>query len=309
MSCHNALMNTFFPPALKVGDTIGVMSPSGYVEEADLLASTQLLEQQGYKVYIHPQTYARHHQSAGTSEQKIDALHDLIKRDDIKAIVFAAGGNRALHLLDYLDFNLISKHPKIYMGFSDCTVLLNAITVRTGLITFHGPVLKKLATNNQIRETFDLLSGIKSPISLDASLSIKEGVAQGRLFGGNLATFSALLGSADMPDPSGSIFFFEDINEHDSRLDRTILSLRRANIFNKAAGLIFGQFTNSFGQTNDMPNTGRPFGFTLEDIIREHTDGLNIPVLMNAPFGHGNDLPAFPIGARVRLENKTLQII
>lgn len=291
-----------FPPALKIGDTIGVMAPSSYVEEADLQASKTLLEQRGYKVFIHPQTFAKHNQSAGTEKEKADALHNLVKRDDIAAIFFAAGGNRALHLLAHIDFDLVAKHPKIYMGFSDCSVLLNAITKHTGLITYHGPVFKKLATNNQFDFNVGLLSGHSNTINLQGADVIKTGTASGPLFGGNLATVCALMGSKDMPDINNAILFFEDVNEQVSRLDRQILSLKRADIFNNAAGLIFGQFTNSI-------EGGRPYGFTLEDIIREHTAGLNIPVLMNAPFGHGNDLPAFPIGANVRIENKALTIL
>ena len=105
-----------------------------------------------------------------------------------------------------------------------------------------------------------------------------------------------------MPDTKNSILFFEDVNEQLSRVDRYLCSFKRAGIFKNAAAIIFGQFSGNL-------EGGRPFGFTLEDIIREHTDGLNIPVLMNAPFGHGNDLPAFPIGAHVRLDHNVLTIL
>lgn len=144
--------------------------------------------------------------------------------------------------------------------------------------------------------------GKTKSIPLEGAVSLQDGIAEGVLQGGNLACFSSLIGSKDMPGLENTILFFEDVNEHLSRIDRYLCSFKRAGLFKNAKAIIFGQFSGEL-------DGGRPFGFTLEDIIREHTDGLHIPVLMNAPFGHGNDLPAFPIGATVRLENKSLHII
>ncbi len=296
-------MKHFFPPALKTGDTIGVMAPSSHFPKDDLDAAIKILNGYGFNVFVHPQCYETLHQSAGTHAQKIFALHDLVKDKNINAIFFAAGGNRALHLLDHLDFDLIAKNPKIYMGFSDCTGLLAAITKRTGIVTWHGPTLRKFHTGHaQEKLNIDLLMGNAKTIPLDDAIILHDGVAEGVLQGGNLACFSSLIGSKDMPDKKNTILFFEDVNEHLSRIDRYLCSFKRAGVFENANAIIFGQFSGEL-------DGGRPFGFTLEDIIREHTDDLNIPVLMNAPFGHGNDLPAFPIGATVRLENKTLHII
>ena len=125
---------------------------------------------------------------------------------------------------------------------------------------------------------------------------------EGTLVGGNLSVFQALIGTPYMPSPENSILFIEDIGDHLSRYDRMIGHLRLSGYLDKLSGIIVGEFL----KTQDNPD--RPFGFTLEDIIREHTAGLNIPVLMNAPFGHGDHLPAFPIGARVTLSGTTLTL-
>src|SRR5690606_12934811 len=110
-------MTALIPPPLKQGDTIGVMAPSSRISKEDVEAGAKALEDRGYKVAIHPQTFETLHQSAGTYLQKRDALHDLAKDDSIKAVIFATGGNRSLPLLDLLDYALIAANPKIYMGF------------------------------------------------------------------------------------------------------------------------------------------------------------------------------------------------
>ena len=288
------------PPPLKQGDTIGVMAPSSRIEPADLQAGVDMLTARGYNVFVHPQTLERLHQSAGTNVQKLNALHDLVREPNIKAIFFATGGNRALHLLDDVDYKLIKKHPKIYMGFSDCTALLNAITAKTGLVTYHGPTLKRLVKNPQVDFNLRLLAGEEKTIPLNGANVVREGTAKGILIGGNLSLFQYLIESGEIPKSKGAILFLEDIAEEYSRLDRDFCYLRRTGLLEKVGGIVLGQFT-------DLRDTGTPFGFTFEDIIAEHTAGLlNIPILMNAPFGHDVDLYALPIGRTATLTKDTL---
>lgn len=295
------LMNFLNSPPLRPGDTIGVMAPSSRIAAEALDAAQKFLEGKGYKLFIHPQCHAVLHQSAGTSAQKIAALHDLAADDSIRAVFFATGGNRALHMLDGIDYSLLAAHPKIYMGFSDNTALLNAIAARCGLITWHGPTFKRTPQNPQIDFNLSLLSGVQKQIPLPGVKLFRDGCAQGRLFGGNLNVFRRLMGSGEMPDTQGAILFFEDCNEEVSRLDAEFCHLRRSGILANASAIILGQFTG-------LQDTGTPFGFTLDDIIAEHLAGLDIPILTNAPSGHGADLTAFPIGAHVRLENMVLTI-
>lgn len=287
------------PPPLQSGDTIGIMAPSSRIDPADLQASVDLLTGHGYGVFIHPQTFEQLHQSAGTAEQKIKALHDLAQEPAIKAVFFAGGGNRALHMLDGIDYKLIKKHPKIYMGFSDNTAILNAITARCGIVTYHGPTLKRLARNPQADFNLRLLSGVEKSIPLTGAKHLREGGATGMLLGGNLSLFRYLVETEDMPNAKGAILFLEDIGEEYSRIDRDFCYLRRSGVLGKIGALVLGQFT-------DLRDSGTPFGFSLEDIVNEHTNGLNIPVLINAPFGHDIDLYALPIGQTVILEGTTL---
>jgi muramoyltetrapeptide carboxypeptidase len=294
-------MNFSSPPPLKAGDTIGVMAPSSRIDPEFLDQSRIFLEGKGYRVFIHPQCHAALHQSAGTSAQKVAALHDLARNADIRAVFFATGGNRALHILDHIDYPLLAANPKLYMGFSDNTALLNAIAARCGIVTWHGPTFKRIPQNPQIDFNLSLLAGVERTIPLPGARAFREGRAKGMLFGGNLNVFRRLSGSREMPHLKDSILFFEDCNEQTSRLDAELCFLRRSGVFAIASAIILGQFTG-------LLDTGTPFGFTLEDMIAEHFAGLDVPIIINAPFGHGTDLYAFPVGAHVTLENLALTI-
>lgn len=291
------------PSPLRPGDTIGVMAPSSYVEKKDIEKSKALLEKKGYKVFIHPQTYERENQSAGTHLQKTLALQGLWQRADITAIWAAGGGNRAMHLLDSINFEAMKRKPKILIGFSDVTALLNAVTVNTGIPTVHGPVFKNLAGYKQLDHLLDLLAGKKISYPWNKIKVLSPGKAEGPLIGGNLSIFQYLPKTLPGEFWKDSLLFLEDCGEELSRIDRMLLHLRRTNILKEVSGIIMGQFT-------DSKDTGRPFGFTLEDIIREHTESLGVPVIMNAPFGHGKDLYAFPVGVKAALDTqkKTLKL-
>lgn len=294
-------MAAIFPPPLRSGDTIGVMAPSSRISQDDLSASARFLEDRGYKVFIHPQCHVENRQSAGTPAQKRDALHDLAHRPDINAVFFATGGNRALTFADMVDYQLIAANPKIYMGFSDNSVLLNIISAKTGLVTYHGPTFKRLPHNPEADFNLSVLSGAQNNIPLSGLNWMRGNTMKGRLFGGNLSLVRALK-PADFPAVQRGILFLEDIKEEYSRIDRDLCALRRTGLFDDLAGIIFGDFT-------DPQDTGvLPFGFTLEEIIAEHIAGFDFPVAMNAPFGHGGRLPVFPVGATVMIAGQTLTI-
>lgn len=270
------------PAPLKIGDTIGVMSPSSYIDETDLNAAVKIIEDRGYKVHVHPQTLVKHNQSAGTNAKKLDAFHDLVKNPDIDAIIFSTGGNRALHWVDDIDFDLVRDNPKIVMGFSDCTAPLNIINNKTGLVTFHGPCLRwfMVHTDNSedTEQCFQTLSNPSKPHHFTNK-------TQGELVGGNLSLLQYLINDINFNE---KILFIEEWNTELSYLDRTFAHMRRQGVFDKINGLIIGQFDN-------LTDTGRPYGFSFDDIIAEHVPD-NLPIIRNAPFGHGERLITLPIG-------------
>ena len=282
------------PPALQKGDTIGVFAPSSWVEKDDIEKSKSHIEKLGYKVFVHPQTYERENQSAGTHLQKSLAFQGLWMREDIKAIWAAGGGNRCTHLLETLKFDPLKRAPKILLGFSDVTALLNAVYAHTDTITFHGPVFKNLHKYGQIDHLLNILGGQTETYPVTKDNILNEGKAEGKLIGGNLSLFQYLPQTLPNDFYKDAILFLEDCNEEVSRIDRMILHLKRLKVFDRIKALVFGEFIS-------LQDSTRPFGYTMDDIIKEHTEKLDIPILYNMPFGHGENLYSFPIGAKASI--------
>ncbi|MCK5384342.1 MAG: LD-carboxypeptidase [Alphaproteobacteria bacterium] len=303
MNQDNASFSVTLPRALIKGGTIGVFAPSSWVDAEDMERSSQHMENLGYKTFIHPQTYERKNQSAGNVLQKALAFQGLWQREDIDALWVAGGGNGCLHLLNALKFAPLKRGtPKPVIGFSDATALINALYAHTGITTFHGPVYKNLHKYNkeQMAHLLSLLGGkenVSYPLHTDTVLH--EGKASGRLVGGNLSLFQYLPQTMPCNFCDKAILFLEDCNEEISRIDRMLMQLRRLGVFEKSSAIVFGEFTN-------LQDTGRPYGYTLEDIIREHIEGLDIPVLYNMPFGHDKNLYSFPIGASASIDTTDL---
>jgi len=283
------------PSALRKGDIIGVFAPSSWVKKDDIERSKTHIEKLGYKVFIHPQTYERENQSAGSTLQKALAFQGLWQRQDIKAIWCAGGGNRCMHMVETLKFEPLKRGPKILIGFSDVTPLLNSVYAQTEIITFHGPVFKNAYKHNQMDHLLKILSGktVNYPLTQDNVLN--TGTAEGNLIGGNLSLFQYLPQTLPNDFYKGSILFLEDCNEEISRIDKMLLHLKRLKVFDDVNALIFGEFTS-------IQDSTRPFGYSLKDIIEEHCEGLDIPILYNMPFGHDKNLYSFPIGGKAYID-------
>ncbi|MGN7438889.1 MAG: S66 peptidase family protein [Alcanivorax sp.] len=287
------------PPSLQKGDTIGIFAPSSWVEEDDINKSVKTLEKHGYKVFVHPQTYERENQSAGTNMQKALAFQGLWMRKDIKAIWAAGGGNRCMHFLDTLKFEPIKRHAKILIGFSDVTALLNAVYAHSDTITIHGPVFKNAHKYNELDHLLSILGGNKEQYPFNRDNILKDGKAEGKLVGGNLSLFQYLPETLPNEFCKDSILFLEDCNEEISRIDRMLLHLKRLKVFEQINALVVGDCVN-------LTDTTRPYGYTLKDIISEHTEKYDIPVLYNMPFGHGKHLYSMPIGSPAVIDTHEL---
>jgi muramoyltetrapeptide carboxypeptidase len=281
--------------------TFGICAPSSYAVPERFEAGVQQLQSLGHKLVIHPQARGRFGttQSAGTVPEKLAAFYELLNNPEIDAIMFASGGNFAAHLLDKINYAVIQKNPKPIIGYSDTIALLNAMHAKTGITTYHGPMVNEHRPEkfNAVYhdQLINLITGNPAPITLTDAVIQKSGTATGKLIGGNLTIFQHLLHTPYCPDLSGAVLFFEDIGGEINGFDRCLNYFRLLGLFERAAGIIFGQFT-------DMKDTGRPFGFTLEEIIATHTADLNIPIITGAPFGHIGMFPTFPIGARVMVD-------
>lgn len=286
------------PPALHPGDTIGIMAPSSRVDPDMLEKACKWLDNYGFRIRIHDQTYAAHHQSAGTAAQKAEALMDLWSDPSVRMILAARGGNRAATFLSLLNYERMAETPKLICGYSDATALINAISGSAGLATFHGPGLNSFINGTEEKHlelAFKLFAGQTRGIPLWGSAVSRVGKAKGRLVGGNLSLIAALTGTPWQPDYRGSILFLEDIGDQLSRYDRMLWQLRNAGLLGQISGLILGNLACA------EDRGAVPFGFSLQDCLDDVLDGYDIPVVTNAPFGHGTSLVTLPIGARAQL--------
>lgn len=298
-------MTTPFP-ALKPGQKIGVMAPSSTVERDDIEASATVMRDRGYEVFVHPQTFEREGQSAGTVLQKSMAIQGLWQRADIDAVWCAGGGNQAMPLLKSINFEAMGRKQKTLLGFSDATVLLNGIAAHTGCITHHAPVFKNLHKMGaaQLDLCFAYLEGRTRAVVFDADQIIKAGVASGTLVGGNLSLAQYL--PALLPDDyfDGAILFLEDCHEEFSRIERMFCYLSQSGLLDKISGLMLGQFT-------DLQDTGRPFGMNMDDILARYMQNLDIPIVKNLAFGHDlkSDFIPFPVGAMCEIDTGNHKIL
>ncbi len=242
---------------------------------------------------------------AGSDRLRVQDIHDMFTDSRVGAILCTRGGYGAGRLLDLIDYDLVRAHPKILVGFSDVTALSMAMLARSGLLTFHGPMVAAEfgGTPTEIAEYAfwnTLTQGVSQRmLSLGEEGSMRDGVAEGTLIGGNLAVYSSLVGTPYLPDPSGGILFLEDVGESTYRLDRMLLQLKHAGVLRAVAGVVLGSFTSIPDTVPDRE---------LETVLREYLLPLNIPVMTGFPFGHIQDKVTLPLGAQVRLDTKKRQL-
>jgi muramoyltetrapeptide carboxypeptidase len=278
--------------------TFGICAPSSCAVPENLTAGIEKLRALGHDLVIHPQAHGRWGQTqlAGTVDEKITALYDLMGDPNVDMVLTACGGQTAGHLLDRLDFSRLTK-PII--GYSDTTALLVPTYHQTGRIQYHGPGATwfrgERVRDDLYQQMMSVLMGTATDIPLMDSVVKKPGMGTGRLIGGNLIAFQHLLHTPWCPSLDGTILFFEDVGDELSSIDRILNYFRLLGLFDRAAGVIFGQFTN-------MKDTGRPFGFTMDEIIATHTAAAKCPIVTNGPFGHSGLLVTFPVGAMATLD-------
>lgn len=289
------------PPALRSGDTIGIVAPAGAVDRAEFAAGEARLRELGFNLVYSDGIFQRDMYFAGNVQRRVDELHEMFGAPDVKAILCARGGYGTNHLLPHLDFDLIAGHPKILCGYSDVTTLTTVFLQRTGLVGFHGPMLAKDFSKPDglhIESFFSASSGTQSWSinSTDTSLlqPLRPGTAGGRLYGGCLSLLVASLGTPYEIETEDTILFLEDLGEWPYRIDRMLMHLKYAGKLDDVRGIIFGE----------MKDCGPPAGadYTLQQVITSVLDDMNIPIAFGLRSGHvsaGNI--TLPIGVRARL--------
>lgn len=287
------------PPPLRPGDTIGVIAPAGPVDRDEIQPAIDLLKERGYHTLLSLNLFKKKGYLAGHDEARLEDFHAMFADSGIKAILCARGGFGTIRLLDRIDYDLVRSNPKVVAGYSDITALLFALFKETGLVTFHGPVLRNLARDPEdnlgsLLETTS--SGEPGTVDLSGGTALKRGSAKGMVIGGNLSLICSLIGTPYMPDLKGAILFIEDTNEPMYRIDRMLTHLRLAGIIRNLSGLIAGDFTGC-GEPEE-----------LNRLLKEITHGINIPVVDGLPVGHGTQNRTIPMGISAELNTKDMQL-
>lgn len=297
------------PTKLKKGDTIGVIAPSNYIEKDDLEyinASIALMEASGFKVkfgkYVFENTLGY-----GTSPEKRAAdINWAFKDDEVKAIMCVKGGEDSNTTLDYIDYEMIKKHPKIICGFSDNTSILNAIHEKTGLVTYHGPTFKSLTSwetgyaykqfiKTFVEDTESLIMGEPE----DEYTTIQAGQATGELIGGNLSLFTKLVCGKYAVNVQNKILFLEELGFEAApeMVNSNIYYLKQNGVFDRIAGLWIGNYEH-------------PSKISLEKIITNAIgDEYKFPIIKSNNFGHIDKKIIIPIGTKAEINtNEKIKI-
>lgn len=328
------------PPRLRPGDTIGIISPSSGLAASiphRIERGARRLEALGFRVTFAPHALEEEGFVSAPAADRVADLHALFLDSEVKATIATLGGDHSCHLLPLIDFDLIRRHPKILMGFSDTTVLATAITQQTGLVTFDGPMLMTDIADFPDMPDYSRAAMLKtlcdpSPIGaltpsdwwtdefLDWRLKLdltrpraqlpgptwtwlKGGYGEGPLVGGCLESLQHLRGTQFWPDWSGAIFFFETSEEKPSpeQVDAILMDYENMGVLAQIRGLLIGRPT----AYSDAERA------ELRTVILDRTKQFDFPIVTDLDFGHTSPILTLPRGCRTRIDatNQTLEIL
>jgi len=310
-------METIKPKMLKKGDTIGLITPAGPITKNKLKATKSILKQLGFKSYHTKNVLLQKGYLAGTDDERLDDLHHMFSNESVDAILCIRGGYGTPRILENIDYELISKNPKIFIGYSDITALLQAIYKFSGLICFHGVVGTSDFTEYTQYCFLELLTNSYAPFPIKSippfyskeveyqPYVIEKGIAQGELAGGNLALIVAIMGTPFEIDIENKLLFIEDIGEAPFRVDRMLTQLLLSGKLQKAKGIVLGVFNDCDFNDDDITSEN---SLSLKEVITDRLSGLGIPVMYGFSFGHIANQAIFPVGIMAEFNTRTKTI-
>ncbi|HVS65544.1 MAG TPA: LD-carboxypeptidase [Thermoanaerobaculia bacterium] len=308
LGTHRALAASAIvkPPRLRPGDTIGLVNPATAAAETTPIEILEDgFETLGLRVVYGAHYWDRRGYMAGADRDRAADVNRFFADPSVKALM-ARGGWGSARVLPHLDFETIAANPKVLIGYSDVTALLLGIHARTGLVTFHGPTPRRVFSAEHLRRV--LFDGeaylLENPREVGAGdivqtedriLTIRPGIARGRILGGNLTVLTAIVGSQYLPEWDDCILFIEDVDEAVYRVDRMINQLALAGILARTRGVVFGRCTDC--------DPGQGYGsLTLEQVLRDHLEPLGVPVFAGTRIGHIPEQFTIPIGTQVEID-------
>lgn len=299
-----------FPERLKKGDTVAIVAPSSPVTKAQADACRQLVENMGYKVKMGQSAYLYlHGNSAGTGAQRAADINGFFADAAVKAIWCLRGGDTSAHVMDKLDYDLIRKNPKIFVGYSDITNYHVNFNQKCDLITFHGPMVKSNMLHDYddfTRNSFEKMLHMEQALVLENPAGedfgvLVAGYAEGIVVGGNLALLTSMIGTPYEADTKDKILFLEDVGEDVKRLDRMLHHLKYANKLKDTRGILIGDFLNCFNEADSS--------YRVIDLFRDVLADYDKPVMYNIKSGHCKPMSTIPLGAHCIVDTERKQIV
>jgi muramoyltetrapeptide carboxypeptidase len=293
------------PHALRPGDTVAVVAPAAAIERAHLERGVNVLASMGYRVKVSERVLARSGILAGDDRDRANELREAFADPEVKAIFSARGGYGCGRLLPLLDFKAIGAAPKIFVGFSDATFVLNAFADLSGMVSFHGPMVAmdfaRGLSPRSLEHMQGLLTGKLDGFELEARESMHPGRAEGEVIGGCLSVVVAMIGTPYEPRFDGRILFLEDTGEKAYRIDRMLVQLRQSGALGRLAGIVFGAIRAIDGNEQESAMIAR--------FAAEQTARLGCPVLYGIEAGHGTENFTIPFGVRARIDSAARRIV
>ncbi len=307
------------PERLCPGDVVGIIAPSSPPEDPKAVdRAAEAVEQFGFIPKLGENVRDRHGFLAGGDRARAADVMQMFTDKQVKAIICLRGGYGSARLLDLLDYRIIRRHPKIFSGFSDITSLHCAFAKKVNMISIHAPMLNGGLQSKDLKEFtrasfFRTVTEAKPPGSIVADYdkmnisTVRCGVAEGRLIGGNLSVLCAAIGTPFEPSFKGKILFLEDVHEAPYRLDRMLTQLLKAGLLRQVAGVAVG--VNSDCEDDGKESLADEYRQSSADVIAERLLPLGVPVVMGLPFGHVEFNATIPVGAQARLDGDNGDLI
>lgn len=299
----------YTPAFLKKGNRIGIAAPARSIDLKVVEDAKVSFRKLGYELIL-PKNYKEiHGYLAGDDKIRAEAFMNLWKDDSIDAIWCYAGGYGSMRILDLLDYDIIKKTPKIFIGMSDITALHSALQKEASLVTYLGPNLSMLFKETMqdnsftLSSFFETLTGIQKEIPYaypkklwELPKVIKEKEVEGEIVGGNLAMISSLMGTRWQLETENKILLLEDINEPPYKIDRMLTQLRLAGVFDKIKGLILASFHKCSSEDKK--------GLTLQEVFKDVFANCEFPILYGFPSGHISEVVTIPLGSYVKMSGE-----
>ena len=279
------------PPPVHPGDRVGVAALSGAIKPERLFQGLENLRTMGLEPVLAENLHRKEFLFAGTDEERLEAFHRLVADPTLKAIFFARGGHGLLRVLPAVDWDLLSKFPRAYIGYSDLTPFLMQVVERLGLVAFHGPMVAAEFARDLLPEEEESLWGCLGghfPQFLGVSSWTRKEVAQGPLLGGCLSLLTACLGTSFAPNLQGGLLFWEEVNEPLYRIDRMLTHLRLSGSLKGLSGMVLGHIVWDSRETNP--------DLALTQIVEHSLRTFPGPVAMGLQSGHQGPNLTLPLG-------------